>query len=220
MFIALEGIGGSGKGTVKTKMMNLMVDKNIPHIMTREPGGTPIAEYLRSLVREGFVIDGETQFATAMATALLFNAARSEHLVDLIQPALRIGKVVLTDRFCDSTLTYQSVFMGIEIEKLKQLHDLVIGVRPDVTFLLDCPAEIAMGRVTDHEKSSDQFDRAGLDKQEHMREVYLELAVTRPGLYHLIDASGSPESVWEQVEPLFLKAIGELEFNNGYIYSS
>lgn len=216
MFIALEGIGGSGKGTVKTRMAELLVTKNIPHILTREPGGTPIAEHLRTLVREGFNVDGHTQFATPMATALLFNAARSEHVVDLIQPSLNNGKVVICDRFCDSTFTYQSVFMGIEVEKLKQLHDLVIGVRPDVTFLLDCPAEIAMARVTDWEKSRDQFDRAGVDKQERMREVYLELSVTRPGLYHLIDASGTPESVWEQIEPLFLKAVLPVD----YIYSS
>lgn len=216
MFIALEGIGGSGKGTVKTRMADMLVAKNIPHVLTREPGGTPIAERLRTLVREGFAVDGQVQFATPMATALLFNAARSEHVVDLIQPSLNNGKVVICDRFCDSTFTYQSVFMGIEVEKLKQLHDLVIGVRPDVTFLLDCPAEIAMARVTDFEKSRDQFDRAGVDKQERMREVYLELSVTRPGLYHLIDASGTPESVWEQIEPLFLKAVSPVD----YIYSS
>lgn len=216
MFIALEGIGGSGKGTVKTRMVELLAEKNIPHILTREPGGTPIAERLRTLVREGFNVDGQVQFATPMATALLFNAARSEHVVDLIQPSLKNGKVVVCDRFCDSTFTYQSVFMGVDIEKLKQLHDLVIGVQPDMTFLLDCPAEIAMARVTDWEKSRDQFDRAGLDKQERMREVYLELAVTRPGRYHFIDASGTPESVWEQIEPLFLKAVLPVD----YIYSS
>lgn len=220
MFIALEGIGGSGKGTLKTKLQALMVEKNIPHILTREPGGTSIAEHLRTLVREGFVVDGETQFATPMATALLFNAARSEHWVDLILPALHEGKVVLTDRFCDSTFTYQSVFMGVEIETLKQLHTLVIGVQPAITFLLDCPAEIAMARVTDFEKSRDQFDRAGLDKQERMREVYLELANEAPLRYRIIDASGTPESVWEQVEPYFLGRTLPCAKPAEYVYAS
>ena len=220
MFIALEGIGGTGKGTLKTRLFELLEEKGIPHIKTREPGGTPIAEHLRELVRGGFKIDGTVQFATPMATALLFNAARSEHWVDLIHPALKDDYLVLTDRFCDSTFTYQSVFMGIEVEKLRELHDLVIGTYPTMTFLLDCPADIAMARVTDFEKSRDQFDRIGLEKQERMRQVYLELAAAEPHRYRVIDASGTPESVWEQVKPLFLETVLPVGASTEYIYSS
>jgi dTMP kinase len=220
MFIALEGIGGTGKGTLKTQLFELMEKKGIPHIKTREPGGTPIAEHLRELTRSGFRIDGGVEFATPMATALLFNAARSEHWATLIEPALKDDYLVLTDRFCDSTFTYQSVFMGIDIEKLKQLHDMVIGVYPTMTFLLDCPAEIAMARVTDFEKSRDQFDRIGVEKQERMREVYLELAAAEPHRYYVIDASGTPEHVWAQVEPLFLKTVLPSAAFAEYVYSS
>jgi dTMP kinase len=219
MFIALEGIGGSGKGTLKIKMADLMVERNIPFVSTREPGGTSIAEQLRELVRSGFKDAGDVLFANPMATTLLFNAARSEHWVDLIQPSLKEGKVVLCDRFCDSTFTYQSVFMGVDIKKLKQLHDMVIGAKPSMTFLLDCPAEIAMSRVTDFEKSRDQFDRAGLDMQEQMRQLYLKLAAEDPGRYRVIDASGTPESVWEQAEAYFLTELQGIK-SNEYIYSS
>lgn len=202
MFIALEGIGGSGKGTLKEKITALLDEHQIPNVITREPGGTPIAEQLRTLVREGFNIGGEQLFAQPMATALLFNAARSEHVEMTIKPSLEEGKVVICDRFCDSTFTYQSVFMGIPMEKLAILHKLVIGVYPDMTFLLDCPAYIAVKRVTDWEKSKDQFDRVTLDKQEEMRQRYLDLAKANPDRYTVIDASGDPESVYSQVLPV------------------
>lgn len=219
MFIALEGIGGSGKGTLKTKMVDLMTERGVDFISTREPGGTPIAEQLRELVRSGFRTDGCVEFASPMATALLFNAARSEHWVDLIQPSLMKGKVVLCDRFCDTTFTYQSVFMGVDIEKLKQLHAMVIGAKPSMTFLLDCPAEIAMARVTDFEKSRDQFDRHGYELQEQVRQLYLKLAAEEPHRYRIIDSSGTPESVWEQAESYFLTELLGIKTNE-YIYSS
>ena len=220
MFIALEGIGGSGKGTLMVRLCELMQTRGIAHVRTREPGGTPIAERLRELIRSGVTTDGERHFATPWATALLLNTSRAQHVEELIIPSIRQDKVVLCDRFCDSTFVYQSAFMGLELDKLKTLHDLVIGVYPDMTFLLDCPAEIANNRVTPQEKNDDQFDRASLDKQEGMRQAYLELAKEHPERYCVVDASGTPESVWEQVEKYFLQYLLPLIKHEEYIYAS
>lgn len=220
MFIVLEGIGGSGKGTLMIRLCELMKAQGIAHVRTREPGGTPIAERLRGLVREGFPFDGEQHFANPWATTLLFNAARSQHVEELIIPSIRQDKVVLSDRFCDSTFVYQSVFMGLELDKLKTLHNLAIGIYPDMTFLLDCPAETANNRVTPQEKNDDQFDRASLDKQEGIRQAYLELAKEHPERYCVVDASGTPESVWEQVEPYFTANLLPLIKHEEYIYAS
>lgn len=198
MFIALDGIGGTGKGTLRNRLVEYMQEEKISYVQTREPGGTPIAERLRTYVREGFNLGGDEMFAQPMATTLLFNAARSEHKDRLIIPYLNKGHVVLTDRFCDSTFVYQSVVSGIDLQVLRAIHDLAIGIYPNYTFILDCPAHIAMSRVTSYERGSDQWDRADELMQEKMRLTYLELANQDPGRYIVIDASGTPESVYEQ----------------------
>lgn len=199
LFIVIEGIGGVGKSTVKTQMADVFRGLGFEVVLTREPGGTPAAEHLRQLVRGGFPMD-DTPF-DPMGVALLFNAARADHMSKVIQPALDAGKIVLCDRFCDSTFTYQHVYNNLPIEKLVALHELAIGVYPDMTFLLDAPAEVAAARVSEGEKSSDQFDRAGIAMQEQMRHNYLCLAAMHPERYEIIDATRSENQVYFQLFP-------------------
>lgn len=199
LLIVLEGIGGVGKSTVKDKMTDLFRGQGFEVVLTREPGGTPAAEHLRQLVRRGFPMD-DGPF-DPMGVALLFNAARADHMSKVIQPALDAGKIVLCDRFCDSTFTYQNVYNGVEMYKLVDLHELVIDFYPHMTFLLDAPADVAMTRISGWEKDNDQFDRAGAEMQEQMRQKYLELAAGDVDRYEVIDATQSADDVFVQMLP-------------------
>lgn len=197
--MVLEGIGGAGKTTVRDGMTQLMDFVGVKPVMTREPGGTPCAEHIRQLVKVGF--PGTDDKMSPMGVALLFNAARADHMAKVIQPALDDNRFVLCDRFCDSTFTYQHVVNGIPLEKLEDLHELVIGRFPDMTFILDLPAEMAAQRLTPHEKANDQFDRAAIEQQEAMRQAYLTLARENPHRYCVIDATKSKSEVFDQVCP-------------------
>lgn len=215
LFIVIEGIGGVGKSTVKEKMTELFRSQGFEVVLTREPGGTPAAEHLRQLVRGGFPMD-DVPF-DPMGVALLFNAARADHMSKVIQPALDAGKIVLCDRFCDTTFAYQTVYNGVALRRLVALHDLAIGVYPDMTFMLDAPAEVAMSRVSDGEKATDQFDRAGVEMQEDMRQTYLWLAAGNPDRYEVVDATQSPHQVFAQMLPQLRRLSklhkGEIVFN-------
>lgn len=199
LFIVLEGIGGVGKSTVYKKIAEFLKGASIPLVETREPGGTPCAEHLRILTKEGF--PGTTDKIDAMGTALLFNAARSDNVSKVITPALESGKWVLCDRFSDSTIAYQSTFNNVRIARLEALHDLVIDMNPTMTFLLDAPAAVANARIEPDAKAGDQFDQASIDLQERMRQVYLSLARAEPHRYRIIDATQSEEQVFAQILP-------------------
>jgi len=216
LLIVIEGIGGVGKSTVKEKMTDLFRGQGFEVVLTREPGGTPAAEHLRELVRKGFPMDDRP--FDPMGVALLFNAARADHMSKVIQPALDAGKIVLCDRFCDSTFTYQNIYNGVEMHKLVDLHELVIDRYPHMTFLLDAPAEVAMTRISGWEKDNDQFDRAGAEMQEKMRQKYLELAASDVDRYEVIDATQPPEEVFVRMLPQLRRLSklhkGESVFNN------
>lgn len=198
-FIVLEGIGGVGKSTVSSKIAEFFEAHGMTVVRTREPGGTDCAEHIRTLVKQGF--PGTAEKMSPMGVALLFNAARADHMVKVVTPARNAGELVLCDRFCDSTFVYQSVVNGMYLGVLQDLHDLAIGEYPSTTFLLDCPAEVAQARITPEEQAEDQFDRAALDQQEAMRTAYLSLAAAEPGRYVVIDASVSPDQVYAQILP-------------------
>jgi len=199
LFISFEGIGGSGKSSI-CRRVGALLESRLPgeFLITREPGGTPHAEYLRDLLRGGFPGLKDHKL-DPMAVALLFNVARQDHVAKLIQPALAEGKIVITDRFCDTTFAYQHVYNELPLEKLRQLHDVAIGTYPEVTFLMDCPAEIAAQRVSADEKTADMFDSATLAMQEQMRRTYLDIARDEPVRYVVVDASRSAEDVLADV---------------------
>lgn len=218
MFTAVEGIGGAGKSTVLAKVHNWLYDQpGLEWIGVREPGGTPHAEHIRRLVKEGF--PGLDTALDPMGVALLFNAARIDLTNKVIRPETAQGKLVISDRYCDSTFAYQSVYNGLPLDVLTRLHDTVIGLYPQWTYLLDCPGEVANARVSSEERAADQFDRAGIDKQEAMRQTYLQLAERAPGRYVVIDATQSPEIVAEQVISHLSDSI-TLWKANQFIYAS
>jgi dTMP kinase len=205
--LVIEGMGGSGKSTTCDKIEKWLQDSNIPYVRTREPGGTFAAEYLRQLCRQG--IPGDPTKLEPITVALLYNAARAENVAKVIRPALAEGKVVLCDRFVDSTIAYQGGYGGVGTEVLQGIHDLSHGLDADLTLLLDgVPATFLM-RISDEEKKTDQFDNLKLAEYDRVREAYRERAYGSPS-HRVINAMLSEEQVWAQILPFLMKLQNDL----------
>ena len=194
-FISLEGGEGSGKSTAMTYIQNWLESQHIDYVMTREPGGTPLAEDIRNLVlspREEAVDD--------MAELLMMFAARSQHISQKIEPALKQGKWVISDRFIDSTYVYQGIARGGNIVVLDHLIQWVVGnCQTDATLVLDVPVEIGQQRVQQR-KYSDRLDKESHLFHEKVRQGFLERAQQSPQRMKLIDASQPLESVKQQIQ--------------------
>jgi len=203
----VEGLGGSGKSTLTDKIEQWLMDSAVPYIRTREPGGTVAAEFLRPLCRNG--IPGSKPL-DPMTTALLFNAARNENTKDIILPALAEDKIVLCDRYCDSTFAFQG---SVGLDRLKRLHETVHGIYPDMTFLLDGRPEVFQERIHPEEKAGDQFDRLLIDALRVARLNYLGCTKDpyRTGAHHVIDAEVNADQVFAQVLPHLMEKLNQLK---------
>lgn len=194
-FISLEGGEGSGKSTAIAYIQEWLESQNIEYIMTREPGGTPLAEDIRNLVlspREEKVDD--------MAELLMMFAARAQHISHKIAPALMAGKWVISDRFIDSTYVYQGIARGGEIDRLDLLTQWVVGNRQtDATLVLDVPVEIGQQRVVQR-KHADRLDKESIHFHEKVRQGFLDRAKQFPLRIKVIDASQNLESVKTQIK--------------------
>jgi dTMP kinase len=206
-FWVVEGLGGSGKSTLTDKIEQWLIDTGLPYVRTREPGGTEAAEFLRPFCRNGFP---DMKPLDPMTTALLFNAARNENTKDIILPALEAGKIVLCDRYCDSTFSFQH---AVGIGKLRKLHELVHGIYPDMTFLLDGNPRIFQERIRPEEKVGDQFDRLLITMLDVARINYLGCArdLDRADTYHVIDAEVNPDQVYAQVLPILMHKLNKIK---------
>jgi dTMP kinase len=198
-FVVVDGLGGAGKSTVLDKIEAFCKDGGLDYVRTREPGGTFAAEYLRKLCREG--IPGDPDKLEPITQALLFNAARAENVQKVILPALRAGKVVLCDRFADTTYAFQGGALGVDLGVLQGIHQLAHGINPDMTFLLDGKPEVFLQRISPEEMASDQFDNLELTKLKNARSMYLTMSTTYPEQYRVIDAMQSQEQVFAQILP-------------------
>jgi dTMP kinase len=187
-FITLEGIDGAGKSSHLEFLATAIRARGVELVVTREPGGTPLGEKLRSLVLNE-AMEGTTE-------ALLMFAARREHLVRVIEPALARGAWVLSDRFSDATFAYQCGGRGLDREIFRVLEALVHPDRqPDATFLFDLEPGAALERQRAQSRSPDRFEREAQDFFRRVREAYLERARANAGRVHLIDAGGTLEEV-------------------------
>ncbi|WP_018633031.1 dTMP kinase [Neomegalonema perideroedes] len=192
IFIAFEGGDGAGKSTQIALLAERLEALGLSVLSTREPGGTPKGEALRGLLLGG------AQDWTPLEEAALMSLARGAHAAEKIRPALAAGKIVLSDRFADSTRAYQgaSGLSSEEIETLHQLHSK--GLEPDLTLILDMDPAEAMTRAA-RRGSADRFEARGLAYQEELRRRFLLLAMAAPERRKLIDARGAPEEVAERV---------------------
>jgi dTMP kinase len=195
-FITLEGIEGAGKSTVARSVCAWLQRHSISATLTREPGGTPLAERVRQIVLER----GEERLSAVTETLLMF-AARSIHLDNLIRPALERGDWVVCDRFTDATRAYQGGGRGLDPAWIDSLASQVqAGLQPDVTLLLDLPVAMGLERARSRRAgAADRFEAEAQAFFERVRAAYLELARREPQRVHVIDASVPLEAVEQQV---------------------
>jgi dTMP kinase len=190
-FITFEGIEGVGKTTQAALAAEYLQSRGIEVVLTREPGGTPLAEQLRALV-----LEPRERPIGVTAELLLIFAARASHVADRIRPALRRGRWVLCDRFTDATLAYQGGGSGANRAWIRQLAKIAHPrLTPDRTLLFDAPPEIAMARVADRGNRPDRFEAEDSTFFERVRQSYLEIAAHEPARVRVIDASASQADV-------------------------
>lgn len=193
-FITIEGSEGAGKSTNIRFIQDYLKQKKIPFILTREPGGTPIAEKMRDLL-----LDKANTSLCDDAELLLMFAARAQHLNELIIPALEAGKWVVSDRFTDASYAYQGGGRGLSWQKIAQLEQWVQGdLRPDATILLDIPVDKGMQRVRERGET-DRFEQEQLSFFNRIRDAYLKLAKENPERFHIISTLPSIEEVHKQL---------------------
>lgn len=193
-FISIEGGDGAGKSTQLAVIAEILQNNNLDMIMTREPGGTPIGENLRELLltQSGHPFDDDTEL-------MLMFAARSEHIKSVIQPALKTGKWVVSDRFADASFAYQGA-RGLPLERIENLADWVLqGFMPDITLLFDISVEQGLERI--HSRGeADRFEQASIDYKRKVRQIYLQRAKAEPDRIKVIDSSLSIDEVSRQVK--------------------
>ena len=196
-FITLEGIEGAGKSTVAKFVLGWLAQHEIAGRLTREPGGTPLAERLRQLVLER----GAEPLSPVTETLLMF-AARDLHLQHVIRPALARGEWVVCDRFTDATRAYQGSGRGVDSRLIESLAQAVHGgLAPDCTLLLDVPVSVGLARARGRAAgSSDRFEAETATFFEKVRAGYLELARREPARFHVIDATAPLDAVEAEVE--------------------
>ncbi len=203
-FITVEGIEGVGKSTNIDHLSALIEQRGIEVVRTREPGGTPMAERIRGLLLE----HGEEPLPDT-AELLLFFAARSLHVNNTIRPALQAGKWVVCDRFTDATRAYQGDARGLDMGRINTLAQWVHeGLEPDVTLLLDAPADIGMGRA-EKRGAADRLESEKITFYERAREGYLTLARAEPERFTVIDASQPLAAVKADIERVLRKLLAD-----------
>ena len=192
-FITVEGIEGVGKSTQVARLAALLTERAIPHVMTREPGGTPLAESIRALV-----LQTREESLPPSAELLLMFAARAVHLANLIEPNLAAGRWVVCDRFTDATYAYQGGGRGVEVAWIEQLEQLVQGARrPDLTLLLDAPVEEGLRRARARSGAAerDRFENERAEFFVRVRAAYLARAAREPRRFAVVDATQPPAAV-------------------------
>jgi dTMP kinase len=187
-FITLEGPDGGGKTTQAELLADYIKQCGYEVILTREPGGTPLAEEIRRLI-----LTPTKEMLRPMAEILLYAASRAQHVQSLIQPGLAAGKVVICERFIDSSLAYQGYGLGWDLEVIRRINRLAVGeIMPDLTFLLDNDVRLCLDRVTRRSDKIrtkvDRIEARGVEFQERVRRGYLELASRDPRMI-IIDTS-------------------------------
>ena len=192
-FITLEGVDGAGKST-HIEFIADAVRTKAPHvIVTREPGGTDLAERLRQAIL--------AQPMTPILETLLVFAARTDHVERVIRPALKTGQWVICDRFTDATIAYQGAGKGVSRDLIARLSEAAHpGLRPDRTLIFDCPYDVASQRLAKAGRTLDRFEREDRAFYERVRSAYLDLAKAEPQRIRLIDASRSAGEVREQIK--------------------
>jgi dTMP kinase len=206
MFISIEGPEGSGKTSVINAVVARLIKEGFPIVFTREPGGTPIAEAIRSVI-----LDKKNTALDARAEALLYAASRRQHLVEKVWPSLKEGKIVLCDRFIDSSLAYQGGGRGLGVGAVLNINLFATeGVFPDLTLLFDIEPEVGLKRINASRKREvNRLDLEKLSFHQQVRSTFLSLAKNEPKRFVIIDASQPFEHVLDEAYRIILKRISQ-----------
>lgn len=206
--ISFEGPEGAGKSSILEAILPLLEEKGIPYITTREPGGVDIAEKIRQVI-----LDPDHTSMDAKTELLLYIASRRQHLVERVLPALAAGKVVLMDRFIDSSVAYQGYGRGLSVEDIEWLNQFATdGLKPDLTLYFDLDVEEGLARIArNQEREVNRLDLEGLELHHKVRQGYLALAEKEPERIVKIDASQSFETVLADVLTILEKRLGTLK---------
>ena len=211
-FITFEGGEGGGKSTQVKRLLVKLGRSSIPAIRTREPGGTPRAEAIRA-----FILQGRSESWGPGAEAVLFAAARLDHVNQLIAPNLADGKWVISDRFHDSTRAYQGLTGGVDDKLIRGLEELALnGHKPDLTIILDMDPEVAFRRVGERElegaltATGDRFEKEDLDWHRKLRDAFLAIAESNPDRCVVIPASQSEDALEQEIWDTLTRHFPEL----------
>jgi len=194
LFIVLEGGDGAGK-TTQVALLSAWFDAlGLPHVSTREPGGTPVGEAIRKIVLSGPEMD-----MPAESELMLILAARAAFVRDVVRPALAAGQLVLADRFSLSTMAYQGYGRGLDLDQVREAISIATaGLVPDLYIVLDLPADEGEERQKHDGATPDRIEAAGRSFRDAVREAYLDLAASEPGV-EVISARGTPEEVHRKI---------------------
>jgi dTMP kinase len=200
VFITFEGIEGCGKSTQARRLASRLQLGGIPAVLTLEPGGTAIGETIRHIL-----LSSQNRHLSNLTELLLYAADRAQHVEEVIKPALKAGIWVISDRFTDATVVYQGYARGQDMSFVHLLNEKATGgLRPDRTFILDCPVEIGLGRAMKREQArekqgQDRFEQEKRAFHEAVRQGYLTLASREPGRIAVMDGTRTPDDLEAQV---------------------
>lgn len=194
--ITIEGSEGAGKSTAVKYIQTYFAQRNLPFVLTREPGGTELAEEIRQVLlhpESSEKMAGETEL-------LLMFASRAQHIAALVKPTLDAGQHVLSDRYVDASYAYQGGGRQLDMQQIKVLDELVVGdLQPDMTLLFDIPVDLGLARTQNRSSGKDRIEHEKIEFFERVRQVYLERAKQDPNRIKIIDASQSIENVQMQI---------------------
>ncbi len=209
-FITFEGVEGCGKTTQIKLLSELLTTRGISTVLTREPGGCPIADKIRAIL-----LDAENRSMSPLAELMLYAAARAQHVTEVIYPALESGKIVLCDRFCDATVAYQSFGRGIDRSVIDNLNTQACqGVSPDLTVLVDCDPSVGLERARRRIEATrgpreERFELEALAFHHRVRDGYRQLAADQPDRFLVIDGSDSIKNIYATISKQVLTRIPE-----------
>jgi len=208
VFITFEGIDGCGKSTQISRLERDLRGNGVPVLLTREPGGTEIGKAIRDIL-----LHVENTHLTPLAELFLYAADRAQHVQEIIKPALAAGKWVICDRYYDATTVYQGVALEYDDQLIETLNrEASVGLEPDITFLLDCPAEIGLQRIAQRavtDRKRDRFERKTLDFHLKIRYGYLTLANKHRDRFRIIDSTLSEELVAAKIREVLAPYLQE-----------
>lgn len=206
LFITFEGPDGSGKSTIIKLVAQYFIENNIPFVMTREPGGSRIAEMIRDII-----LDPENKEIAYTTEALLYAASRAQHFEEIIKPALAANKVVLCDRFIDSSLVYQGVARGLGIAEIMKINQFAIeGVLPNLTVFFDVDPIIGLERIkVNDNREVNRLDLEGIEFHQQVYNGYLSIIKQEPARFGIVDANQSIEKVFNDTISLIKERLDE-----------